>query len=81
MDRKPLLWIVAVVVALIAGWQIASAQGEKGKAAQKWEYRTIVTNLQDEKRINEMAADGWELAFVDRTNERFDPALCFKRAK
>lgn len=40
MDRKSRLWIVAFfipVIALATGWQLASAQGEKG--TQRWEYK------------------------------------------
>lgn len=80
MDRKPLLWIVAAVVALIAGWQLASAQGEKEKVVQKWEYKTSQEALRQDS-LNALGKDGWELVCIDRYSSGNDPILCFKRLR
>lgn len=80
MDRKPLLWIVAVIVALIAGWQLASAQGEKEKG-QKWEYKSIQAGLSEIDSLNGLGRDGWELVALDRYDDKVHPILCFKRPK
>jgi hypothetical protein len=71
MDRRPLLWIVAVIVALIAGWELASAQGEKEKAVQKWEYKILdggksaTPDGDYGNSLNELGKDGWELVGVE----------------
>jgi hypothetical protein len=78
MDRKPLLWIVAVVVALIAGWQLASAQGEKEKAVQKWEYKLYYSPEKD--GLNALGTEGWELVCVV-ANGKEQPYACLKRPK
>ena len=68
MDNKPLLWIVALVVALFVGWQLASAQGDKEKSAQTWEYKSIYgsENLSpDTKEVTRLGKEGWELIAVE----------------
>jgi len=62
---------VAAVIALAAGWQLASAQGEKEQAVQKWEYRAIAggqDSIPSRETIRELAQlgdDGWELVAVE----------------
>lgn len=67
MDRKPLLWIVAVVVALTAGWQLVQAQGEKEKVIQKWEYKSIygAELTADSKDVAQLGKEGWEMIAVE----------------
>jgi hypothetical protein len=83
MDRKPLLWIAAVVVAIIAGWQLASAQGEKEKAAQKWEYKVVVIagNQDREKSLADAGEAGWELVSATVSGNNYVPHFYFKRPK
>jgi hypothetical protein len=82
MNRTPLLWIVAVVVALVAGWQLASAQGEKEKAAQKWEYKVSHISTNDPtKPLAENGEAGWELVTVGRDHSSNALTLYFKRPK
>ena len=70
MNGKPLLWIVAVIVALVAGWQLASAQGEKAKG-QKWEYKVIsggkaqIPAADLLKELADLGDVGWELVAVE----------------
>jgi hypothetical protein len=62
MDRKHLPWIVAVIVALVVVWQFASAQGERERAMQKWEYKTVLCEYEKaEKSLNDAGSEGWEL--------------------
>lgn len=65
MDRKPLLWIVVVVVTLIAGWKLASAQGEKEKAVQRWEHKTYMGQNTDNREVTQLGKEGWELVAVE----------------
>jgi hypothetical protein len=84
MDRKPFLWIVAVIVALVATWQLASAQAEKEKAVQKLEYKVVVIYSDGEKREKVLADAGdagWELVSASPGANPFHPHLYFKRLK
>lgn len=65
MNRKPLFWILVLALALVAGWQLASAQGEKAdvkeKPVQKWEYKMET----DPTKLDALGNDGWELVSVE----------------
>lgn len=63
---KKNLLIVVIAVLLLAGWTRQSTPS--------WEYKVVFAPV--EKKINELAAQGWEVVTVDGYHN-----MIFKRAK
>ena len=80
MRFKLLSFLAAAGLALATffGW---TAYAQKSKAPNKtWEYK-VVRMCPDEKSLNELGAQGWELVSSEPTTRFACPALYFKRAK
>ena len=70
------MFIVAVVLLFVA---VSTGIGQKSNhTPQRWEYKTVVGNV-DDAQLNEIGAAGWELSAVGRTNDQV--TFYFKRAK
>lgn len=68
--------IVAVVAMFVA---VSTSIGQKAnQAAPRWEYKTVLGNV-DDAQLNEIGAAGWELSAVRGSNDQL--AFYFKRAK
>lgn len=65
MKRHLLIALALVAVLFLVGWTIQR---------QQWEYKLVFSPT--EKKINEVASQGWELVTVD-TNSNY----VFKRVK
>jgi hypothetical protein len=75
-QRFGLLLIVGLAFLLGSAWQFAGAQGEKAKAAQRWEYKTI----RGTDTLGELGDEGWELVAVGQPEARL--IFCYlKRPK
>ena len=59
-----LVWPLCIALAFSIGmfWRGATAQEEKGKSVQKWEY--AYGSGYSQKHVTEMGLDGWELVAV-----------------
>lgn len=51
--------------------------------SKQWEYKTLTEKCRDEKRLNLLGADGWELVGFSAYTMSYGPVeICiFKRAK
>jgi hypothetical protein len=75
-QRLGLLLLVGCAFILGSAWQFAGAQGEKVKAVQRWEYKTI----RGVDTLNELGDEGWELVSVGQPEARL-VYLYLKRPK
>ena len=78
MRQKVLFVIGAGVLALVAFFFIAGTGGH-AQSRTVWEYR-IVHQRWDEKQMNSLGSDGWELVAVDASTGD-GPRAFFKRAR
>jgi hypothetical protein len=70
-SRIAALLVLATAISFGASWQLASAQAEKAKPAQKWEYVAInggaysPNNGDAHKELEKLGEQGWELVAVE----------------
>ncbi|MBI3606532.1 MAG: hypothetical protein HY207_01025 [Nitrospirae bacterium] len=76
---KHRLTVIALLTALCASLYFVNANSHAAPAAQTWEYKTEQQCF-DEKRMNALGAEGWELAGFNET-DRGGWHCIFKRAK
>jgi hypothetical protein len=70
------MFIVAVVLLFVA---VSTGISQKSnQTPQRWEYKTVLGNL-DDAQLNEIGAAGWELSAVGGANGQV--SFYFKRAK
>ena len=78
MKVKNLLVVAMVAVMLMVGW---SVYAQKSKPAKNtWEYKRVQILGGQEKSLNELGAQGWELVAIDN-NETALSIYVFKRAR
>ena len=56
------LTTIAMLLALCASLYFVNSASHAAPAAQAWEYKVILKKCNDEKTLNALGADGWELA-------------------
>ena len=83
---KAKVWLLAsasVVLSCLVGWAV-SAQ-TKAPARTVWEYKYLRNNCIDEKELNALGAQGWELVDVQpistHPNSYVCPHVYLKRPK
>lgn len=79
-SRSAAFLVLAIIVSFGTAWQLASAQAEKVKPEQKWEYA-----ISGEHALDKMAEAGWELGWVTQSagGPKHEPHMVFtwKRPK
>jgi Domain of unknown function (DUF4177) len=81
--------ITVLLVILSIAWQSrgpVAAQEKPAPASQKWEYKVETVPAlaldQQQKRLNQLGSDGWELCATERNGEREGVTfIIFKRPK
>ena len=72
-------WLMLIVAFVLLFVAVSTGIGQKSnQTPQRWEYKTVVGNL-DDAQLNEIGAAGWELSAVGTTTDRV--AFYFKRAR
>ena len=73
------------VAGLLTGIAIlpSTAQPIAPKAQMTWEYKVTQETIPDEKALNELGKEGWELVTATTNSSNFAPGttFVFKRAK
>jgi len=59
---KQQLTIIALLVVLCGSFYLLRANPRTAPAPQTWEYKVLVKKCNDEKNLNALGAEGWELA-------------------
>jgi hypothetical protein len=81
--------ISVLLVILSIAWLLrgpVAAQEKPAQALQKWEYKVVIVPAlalnQQEKRLDQLGSDGWELCATERNGEREGVTfIIFKRPK
>lgn len=79
---KHRLTIIALLLALCVSLYFVNSGSHAAPAAQAWEYKVIVGKCWDEKKLNPLGAEGWELATYSTWGTSGPVDTCvFKRPK
>jgi hypothetical protein len=84
MNRAPRHWAVFLTCVVILTLIVILVRSDTGKAYARtsWEYKVLDTSM-DERGLNQVGLEGWELVMVNRTDESnsFRGTWIFKRPK
>ena len=81
-SRKRRVLVLAWLALLSFLVILHSGNGGKASAKATWEYKMLETSM-NERALNQLGLDGWELVMVNRTDElnSFRGTWIFKRPK
>jgi hypothetical protein len=80
---KHRLTIIALLITFCASIYFINPNSHAAPAAQTWEYKVLSKKCNDEKTLNALGAEGWELATYSQWPVAMSTVdtCVFKRAK